>query len=155
VKKCPQCGREYSGGITVCPIDDQALVSFVPPIESLTPRKQAETGLTTTPWELSRDERYRHLAIAWGIAFVVFAINHHGNLFAAILYFPLPAYILLSFGALLLGFGGLPLDPVSVVGLGWIVYVSLSGLILLARKRLVYYSLYLGLCLLLLLNVIA
>jgi hypothetical protein len=149
VKKCPQCGREYSGGITVCPIDNQELVSFFPPIEPLTTREQAEPSVTPAPhWELSRDERYRHLAIAWGIAFVVFAINHQRDLLAAILYFPLPAYILLDLG-------GLPSGPVSAAGLGWIVYVSLSWLLLLVRKRFVYFGLYLVLCLLLLLNVIA
>lgn len=156
VKKCPQCGREYSGGISVCPIDEQALMPFVPPVESVAAREQSEPVKPTTPrWELSTGERTRHLVIAWGIAFLVFPINHHGNLFAAILYFPLPAYILLSYGGLLVGLGSLSLDPASVVGLGWIIYISLSGLILLARKRFVYYGLYITLCLLLVLNVIA
>jgi hypothetical protein len=60
----------------------------------------------------------------------------------------MPAYIVL-------GLAGLPLGFVSAAGLGWIVYLSLSWAILSARKRLVYYSLYVLLCLLLLLSVIA
>jgi hypothetical protein len=105
--------------------------------------------MTTAPsWELSSDKRRWHLAIAWRIALLPSVFNQHGNLFATILYFPVSAYILL-------GLAGLPLGFVSAARLGWIVYISLSWAILMARKRFLYYGLYVLLCLLLLLSVIA
>jgi hypothetical protein len=78
------------------------------------------------------------------------AISLHKSqtgLIGAMLYFPVAAY-------LLLGLGSLPLGLTSAAALGWITYLSLTGIALFARKRFAYYVIYLTLCMLLLLNVV-
>lgn len=148
MKKCVCCGREYSGGITTCPIDGQPLIPFAsspPTPEQDLPAAPVAAAGTGNASELSLGQRSWLLAAAWcitSIASVVGSgINSARDFLEAALLFPITSV-------------WLAIVPRPSPAIGWLIYISLTFAALFVRKRVPYFVLYALLCLLLLLNVV-
>ena len=136
----------------VCPIDNGSLLPFVPPLSKAGHDKRpVQTKETRIPWVLPRRKRYGSLALIWVVALLASAItviDKEETLLTALVYFPLAPYVIC-------GLAGLSLNFNSAAALGWFAYLSLSCMVVLARKRFVYYTVYFVLSLLLMLNVVS
>ncbi len=154
MKRCPKCGREYSGGISICPNDEETLIPFVPP---LTPNKSEDAPAasgTQNKSEVSLRKRLGSLVSAWVVALVASAVAvPSGSPGLALLAFMFPigwTFFLLGPLGLLKPDYGLYLGSLC----GWAVYGALTATALLTNKRRIYVKIFTALCVLLLLNLV-
>jgi len=148
MKRCSHCGREYSGGIDVCPIDSAPLeqVPPGPPTADLAPSPSApKPNQQIDAAQISSARRFFTLAAVWAVGIAITALAVGAVRFSS------PADFLL--GALLfpLGIAALTGSPLGLP-IGWLSLLWLSGAVVFAKRRKAFTTAFVLLCALLLLN---
>jgi len=147
VKKCSHCGREYSGGIDVCPIDTTPLeqVRRGPPTAEVAPCPSApKPNHQIGAAQISLARRIFTLAAVWAIAAVITALVAGAERLST------PADFLV--GAFLFPLGITVLTGIPFA-IAWPVLLGLSGAVVFAKRRKTFTTVLLLLGCLLLLNI--